>query len=69
MTENFKLNKDQTVAVALDYPWLKIGPNTPTGVKLQLLGIGGVAAYGTWDGRNRFWTHWAPCPYMPKETT
>jgi hypothetical protein len=67
MTENFKLNKDASVAVANDYFWQKINPDTPRGVKLQLLGIGGVAAYGHWDGKNRYWTHWAPCPRMPKE--
>lgn len=61
------LNKDQTVAVATDYFWQKVDANTPRGVKLQLLGIGGVAAYGVYDGRNRFWTHFAPLPRMPKE--
>lgn len=62
------LNKDQTVAVATDYYWEKIDANTPHGVKLQLLGVGGVAVYGHYDGKNRFWTHWAPCPRMRKET-
>lgn len=62
MTETYKLNKDASVAVATDYYWEKIDANTPRGVKLQLLGIGGVAAYGQYDGKNRFWTHWAPLP-------
>ena len=62
MTDTFKLNKDNTVAVATDYYWERIGPDTPRGVKLQLLGIGGVAAYGQYDGKNKFWTHWAPLP-------
>ena len=32
------------------------------GVKLQLLGKGGVAVYGTWNGKDTFYTHWAPVP-------
>ena len=63
---NYKLNKDASVAVATDYYWIPIDENTPRGVKLQLLGIGGVAVYGSWDGRSRFWTHWAPLPKLPK---
>jgi hypothetical protein len=68
MTGNFELSKDQSVAVATDYFWKRIDDDTPHGVKLQLLGIGGVAAYGQWDGKNRFWTHYAPLPRMPKAT-
>jgi len=64
---NFKVNTDQTVAVATDYYWQPINKDTPRGVKLQLLGIGGVAVYGEWDGKSRFWTHWAPLPKRPQE--
>lgn len=59
---NYKLNKDQSVAVATDYYWIPIGPDTPRGVKLQLLSIGGVAQYSNYDGKSTFWTHWAPLP-------
>ena len=59
------LNSDKTVAVAPDYYWLKLDNETPRGVKIQLLGIGGVAAYGEWDGRNKFWRAWAPLPKKP----
>lgn len=58
----YKLSKDQSVAVATDYFWEPVGPNTPRGVKLQLLGKGGVATYGTWNGKDTFYTHWAPLP-------
>jgi hypothetical protein len=34
----------------------------PTGTKVQLLGQGGLPQYGTWDGKNTFWTAWAPLP-------
>ena len=56
------LNGDKTVAVAVDTFWLPIGPDTPRGVKLQLLGEGGVATYGHYDGKNKFWVSWAPLP-------
>ena len=56
------LNNDKTVAVAVDTFWLPIGPDTPRGVKLQLLGEGGVATYGHYDGKNKFWVSWAPLP-------
>lgn len=61
------LNSDKTVAVAIDYFWLPINEYTPRGVKLQLLSKGGVACYGHWDGKNSFWTHWAPLPKKPTE--
>jgi len=64
---DYSLNKDQTVAVANEVFWQKVNIHTPTGVKLQLLGLGGVAVYGTYDGKSRFWTHWAPVPRMPKD--
>jgi hypothetical protein len=59
---NYKVNKQHGVAVATDYYWLPINEFTPRGVKVQLLGQGGVAVYGAWDGRSSFWTHWAPLP-------
>ena len=62
----FQLNNERSVAVALDYYWMPVGPDTPRGVKLQLLGRGGVATHGLWDGRSTFWTHWTPLPRMPK---
>jgi len=61
----YTLNTRDNVAVATDYYWLPINKDTPRGVKLQLLGIGGVAVYGEWDGKSRFWTHWAPLPKKP----
>lgn len=60
------INTAGTVAIDPNYYWRPIGSNTPRGVKLQLLGKGGVAVYGLWDGKNNYWTHWAPLPVMPK---
>ena len=65
---SFKLSKDGSVAVATDYYWQPIDADTPRGVKLQLLGAGGVAVHGMWDGKNKFWTHWAPLPKVRKNS-
>ena len=58
-----KLNSDKTVAVAVDYYWQPIS-SCPHSVKVQLLGQGGVATYGTYHG-DKFWTHWCPLPKVP----
>jgi hypothetical protein len=56
------LNTVDKVAVAKYVYWQRIDHETPRGVKLQLLGKGGVATYGMLQGRDFFWTHWAPLP-------
>ena len=61
----YTINTRDSVVVATDYYWMPINKDTPRGVKLQLLGIGGVAVYGEWDGKSRFWTHWAALPKKP----
>ena len=61
-----RLNTDKTVAVATDYFWIPIDADTPRSVKLQLLPVSGVAQYGNWDGKNKFYTHWAPLPKLKK---
>jgi len=55
------INSTGTAAVATDYYWIPIDANTPRGVKLQLLGKGGVAQYSNYHG-DAFWSHWAPLP-------
>lgn len=63
MTE---LNSERTVAVDREYYWR--GMDTcPRGVKVQLLGRGGVAVYGAYNGKDTWWTHWAPLPVLRKE--
>ena len=57
----YKLNGDKTVAVSTDSYWIPINESTPRGVKLQLLGKGGIAAYSTYH-HGEFWTHWAALP-------
>lgn len=60
-----KINSDNTVAVSTDYYWQRI-ETCPLSVKVQLLGKGGVAAYGIYHG-DKFYTHWAPLPKIPRE--
>lgn len=62
MTETTQsLNADQTVAVDPAYFWRDMD-TCPRGVKVQLLNAGGVAIYGTYDGRDTFFQAWAPLP-------
>lgn len=51
------------VAVDQDYFWQPM-ETCPRGVKVQLLGEGGVAVYGTYDGKTA-WQGWAPLPKKP----
>ena len=56
------LNTNKTVAVSTEVYWQPIDQDTPRGVKLQLLGRGGVAVYSELHRGSTFWTHWAPLP-------
>lgn len=59
---NYKINRDKTVAVSND-TFFDEGDMSkcPRGVKVQLLGKGGVATYGEYDG-DSFWIGWCPVP-------
>jgi hypothetical protein len=57
-----KLNADQSVAVSTEVFWNEDMTTCPRGVKVQLLGAGGVALYGTYDGKDPFFVGWAPVP-------
>lgn len=56
--------KDNVAAVDQEYFWRHMN-SCPKGVKVQLYGVGGVAVYALFDGKNRFWKGWAPCPSVP----
>lgn len=60
-----KLNADQTVAVATDVFWNEDMTTAPRGTKCQLLGAGGVATYGVYNG-DPFWQAWCPLPKRRK---
>ena len=57
-------NRDRTVAVDPDYYWRPMS-TAPIGVKVQLLGAGGVATYGHYARGDTFWRGWAPLPKLP----
>lgn len=57
--------KDNAVAVATDYYWLPMC-DCPRAVKVQLLGRGGVATHGHYDGKDTFWEGWTPLPNKRK---
>ncbi len=64
MESKFRLDSTRTTVVADDYYWIPIDKNTPTGVKVLLLGRSGVATMGHYEALpgTQFWTHWAALP-------
>lgn len=61
-----QLNSAGTVAVDRKYYWQPL-ETCPRGVKVQLLGRGGVAVYGQYDGKEKWWSAWAPLPTQRKD--
>lgn len=59
--EPYHLNSTRSVAVATDTFFNEDMSTCPRGAKVQLLGAGGVAAYGEYHG-DTFWVGWAPVP-------
>jgi len=61
------VNENATKGVAVDqtYYWQPMA-TCPRGMKVQLLGAGGVAMYGAYNGRDTFYTGWAPLPNKPE---
>lgn len=65
----YKLNRDQSVAVALGVYWNPDMSTCPRGTKVQLKGKAGVAHYYNYDG-DPFWVAWAPLPRdLPHDST
>jgi hypothetical protein len=59
---NHKVSSDGAAAVATNYFWQSM-ESCPIGVKVQLLGKGGVATYGVLTRHvDGFWKGWAPVP-------
>ena len=58
---NFHLNNHRSVAVSNEVYWNENMADCPLGVKVQLLGAGGVAVYAHYHG-DPFWEAWAPLP-------
>ena len=60
-----KLDSTRSTVVADDYFWIPIDQDTPTGMKVLLLGRSGVATMGHYEhkpGETQFWQFWAPLP-------
>lgn len=55
-------NSSHEVAIDRAYKWDPDMSQCPRGVKVQLLGAGGVPAYALYDGKDPFWIKWAPLP-------
>lgn len=62
----YKINEAESVAVDLDYYWNEDMTSCPRGVKVQLLGMGGLATHGIYNGA-AFWVGWTPLPRKRKE--
>ena len=62
MTPNLTSNPD--AAVDQDYFWQPMA-TCPLGLKVQLLGQGGVAVYSEFIRGDSFWQGWAPLPKKP----
>lgn len=60
------INTDHTVAVSTEYYWQPMR-TCPLGVKLLLLGMGGVATVGQYNGKELFWQGWFPLPKTRKD--
>lgn len=62
------LRVNREVAVDHAYYWQPMN-TCPRGVKVQLLNPGGVAVYGTYNGRpDAGWIGWCPLPKRKKES-
>ena len=61
------VDSSRSVAVDREYYWRPIA-SCPYGVKVQLINrMYGVAVYGQYRPKEKFWTHWAPLPVFRKE--
>lgn len=64
----YKLNKDQSAAVAPEFHWIPIDNDTPRGVTLLLISKpAGRMQSGIYTKQDKFFTHWAPCPTFRKD--
>lgn len=60
-----KLNATKTVAVSTVVYWQEM-ESCPIGVKVALLGEGGVALFGTYRKGDKGWQGWAAVPARRK---
>lgn len=60
-----KLDSTDQVAVDDSVHWRKMS-TCRVGAKVQLCNAGGVATYGTYNGKDKHWLGWAPLPTFHK---
>jgi hypothetical protein len=62
--QKFRLDSTRSTVVADDYYWIPIDQDTPTNMKVLLLGRSGVATMGHFENTpgTQFWQWWAPLP-------
>jgi Tol biopolymer transport system component len=60
-TDSYRLNRDKSVAVSNTAKMSKDLSTCPRGVKVLLLGSGGVLVIGQYSGES-FWESWCPLP-------
>ncbi len=62
--DHIKVSQNKRAAVNTELFWIPIAEVAPPmGVKLQLINKScGVATYGSWSGKDKFWTHWQGLP-------
>lgn len=65
-TQAYKLNHTHDVAVATHCYWQPMS-SCPLGVKVLLLGQGGVATIAEYRGKGTFWRGWFPMPKIKKD--
>jgi hypothetical protein len=60
----WRLDSTRSTVVADDYYWIPIDQDTPTSMKILLLGRSGVATMGHYEHTpgTQFWQFWAPLP-------
>lgn len=61
------INTDRSAAVSNDFHFSRDMHAAPRGVKLILLGAGGVAIIAQYNGKDPFWQEWAPMPRRSNE--
>lgn len=63
---DYRLNTERTVAVSNEYCWQPM-ETCPIAVKILLIGGGGIATIGQYNGRDEFWKGWAALPQVKKD--
>lgn len=63
-SHHIRVSQGKRAAVNTELVWIAIADiPPPMGVKLQLINRHcGVATYGSWNGKDKFWTHWQGLP-------